>query len=126
MRTVSGFEIKVKREELLGKLRENRSNHLKHFEAAITGYHEKLRELAAQFSEQVEKDVAKADTKIFSIEKPRSYANVYDTLIGMLEMSVEDEITLDGDRYKMWCEDRWDWKDRFVGTVAAYSAGMSL
>ena len=55
------------------------------------------------------------------LKEPVDQTREYDRAIAMLEMSIGDEIVIDG---KMFCQlvrDEWDWSDEFLLTNSTYS-----
>ena len=115
------MEVKVSREDLLAKLKENRANHAKIVAEARLGYLERAIKKA---------EAAIADLKAgkpvslqsYALRMPEDYTSAYSTVIEMLEWSKDETITLAADEFRQFVEDRWDWKDGFLSTNALYSS----
>lgn len=113
------MNITVKKDELLAKLLANRKQHAAIVVEARKGYIEKAGVALMKRMEQL------ANGKIvalrFSLSVPTDHTDVYDTVIGMLNMAVEDELTLSPTEYRQLVEDEWDWTSSFLSNTAAYS-----
>lgn len=97
-------EVKVKRVDLLAKLKENRKNHTQLYKDAVEGY-------KVETTKRLEKALkkVKADELIgsVSITVPNDRTEQYDEAIAMLEMSVEDEIVLPKYEFNNYVLDKW-------------------
>ena len=124
-------EVKVNRQDLLTKVRENRALHVSEYRAACEGYKEqaiaRIDEIAAELREKIAN--LKAGKMIdlvavrFGLDAPRSYEKSYDQAIAMLEMSVDDEITLTDHEFAQYVLDDWEWQEHFKTETASYSRG---
>lgn len=114
--------IKVKKADLLATLRENRAKHNKIFLEACGGYRAAaIRELDNMLAE------AKAGKKIrrsVSLIEPADQTKDYDRVIRMMEMSVDDEITLDEHDFSQYVLDQWGWKKAWSASNMAYSSTL--
>jgi len=114
-------EIKVKVENLLEILKGNRQAHRAIFVEALEGYRKEAIEL-------LEKAVAdaKAGKKVntfIALEEPIDQTKDYDRAIGMLEMCVDEEITINDREYSQYVMDDWSWKGQFMATNTKYLLG---
>lgn len=97
-------EVKVKRVELLAKLRDNKTKHEQVYKDAIEGYRV-----------TVLKQLEKAKTKVekgelvgtLNINIPKDHTEQYTEVIAMLDMSVEDEIELNKYEFNNYVLDKW-------------------
>ena len=103
------IEIKVSREELLERLKENREKHLKAYEKAIKCWQKEL--------QSVLKTINTSDCVDFPYELealrgdcPDEYLNEYDRAIDMFSMCVKKTITIDSESFNTFCRDEWGWK----------------
>jgi sugar diacid utilization regulator len=121
-------EVKVRRDELLSVLRENRERHVREFAAACIGYREvALRKLEDSFQEAravVERlkegqTVSVVGFRI-SLSVPVNYEKAYDQIIRMMEMSVDAEIELTASQFACFVMDDWEWKDEWAASIAQY------
>jgi hypothetical protein len=112
--------VKVKREELLTKVRANRDAHRTLFLKAQEGY----RKLVIEELDRMLKD-AKEGLRIqrsVTLTEPSNHAKDYDRVITMLEMSVDDTVTLDAHDFDRYVMDNWDWSRFAPATNTAYAA----
>lgn len=112
-------DVKVNRIELLDVVKKNRDNHRKIFEEAVVGYREQaIKELGAHLKE------ARAGGRIrrtVTLVQPIDQTIEYDRAIKMLEMSVDDTVTLDEHTFQCLVMDDWGWKKTFLSANAMYS-----
>ena len=121
------MEFTFKKADVLARLKENREKHAKIVEEAREGWQDAAVKLIKSELAKVRKAKAPAHLS-FHLNPPVDYTDVYDTLIAQLELAQEDELELDGDQFRKMMEDKWDWREQFLGTNAAYSvtAAMSM
>lgn len=108
--------IKVNKALLLNYLKSN-------LEAHITEYNEAFLAFKEQAIKQLRSAIKKAkQDKIESISflKPECHINDYKTVIGMLEMSIDEEVYITSREFEQYVEDRWSWTDRFKTLNATY------
>jgi hypothetical protein len=123
-------EVKVRRDELLSVLRQNRERHLKEYEAACVGYREvALRRIEEGFQEarEVVGRLKEGQTVAvgfrISLSVPVSYEKAYDQIIRMMEMSVDTEIVLTASQFACFVMDDWEWKEEWASSNAQYILG---
>ena len=112
--------IKVKKEELLAKLKENKDTHRKIFLEAQEGY----RTLVIEQLETMLSD-ARGGKKInrhLSLSEPTDQTRDYDRVIRMLEMSQDDVVELSEHDFAQYVLDDWSWKRNFLVSNSVYSA----
>jgi hypothetical protein len=56
----------------------------------------------------------------FGLNVPQSHEKAYDQIIRMMEMSVDDEITLTCSQFACFVMDDWDWKEQWSASNATY------
>ncbi len=121
-------EVKVKRDELLAVLRENRERHVREYKAACIGYREvALRRLDESFHQAREavsrlKDGQTVSVMGFriSLSVPENYEKAYDQIIRMMEMSVDTEIVLTASQFACFVMDDWEGKEEWAASIAQY------
>ena len=114
--------IKVATSELIGIIKDNRTTHITEFKEAVESYQQEVVEV---LEEGLRK--AKAGKKYitsFHVQKPESHEDDYDTIIGMLELSVDETVTLDHNQYKQYVQNVWFWSDTFNSTKAYYQGKL--
>ncbi len=110
--------VKIKKEELLTKIKKNRNIHEAEYNQAFEGYKKAvingLEELIAN---------AKAGKELktsINLPTPHNYTDRYDQIITMLEMSVEDVIEIDNSDFNKYVLDNWEWKAISKGVFDTY------
>jgi hypothetical protein len=111
-------QVTVKKSELLLTLKKNRGEHRKIFEEAQQGYREEAISLLDKALEDARK--GKEIRTFIHLEAPVDQTKDYDRAIKMLEMEVEEEITLTQNEFSQYVLDDWTWKSQFVTTNALY------
>ncbi len=115
--------IKVSKTTLLATLRTNRDKHRQIFLEAQQGYREAvIAELDNMLAE------AKAGKKIrrsVTLTEPMDQTKDYDRAIQMLEMSVDETITLEEEDFREYVQDEWRWKGQFNLSNVRYSKSLS-
>jgi len=112
--------VKVKREDLLAKVRANRDAHRELFLKAQANY----RKFIIEEIDRMLAD-AKANRKIrrsIDLVEPRDHTSDYDRTIMMLEMSVDDTIILDATEFDRYVRDVWAWTYNDATTLREYAA----
>lgn len=112
--------VKVKREELLTKVQENRKSHRDLFEKAQEVYRE---EMISELDRMLED--AKRHLKIrrsVSLPEPEDHTKDYDRIITMLVMSVDPVIELDQATFAMYVMDQWQWSASFAANTISYTS----
>src|SRR5215471_11235331 len=100
-------QVKVKRADLLAKIRANRDAHWALFLKAQEGY----RKLVIEELDRMLAD-AKAGRPIrrsISLAEPADHTDDYERILAMLEMSVDDTIMLDAQEFNQYVLDNWEW-----------------
>lgn len=112
--------VRVKKEELLQTLRENRKEHRETFLEALEGYRAAaLKALTARIED------AKTTKRVslhFKLIEPQDQTREYDRIIKMLEMSVDERVELTQREFANYVMDDWEWTQQFLTSNSAYSA----
>lgn len=122
-------EVKVKREELLQVLQENRLRHIRDYKAACVGYRDfAQRRLEDSFQEAREAVARLKEGQTISVvgfrinlSAPVNYEKAYDQIIRMMEMSVDPEIILTASQFGCFVMDDWEWKKDWAASIAQYT-----
>lgn len=116
--------IKVKKDKLLEKLKQNRDAHRALFLKAQEGY----RKVVIQVLDRSLAEARKEGGKIriwFNIDAPIDHTRDYNRVIGMLQWHGEEDIELTEVEYTNYILDDWSWKSAFVSTSCSYSTSSS-
>ena len=121
-------EVKVKRDELLIVLKKNREQHLKDYTEACAGYRERALARISEIFEEAKgtiNSLKEGQTVAFmgfgfNLPVPQSHEKAYDQIIRMMEMSVDEEITLTCSQFGCFVMDDWDWKEQWSASNSVY------
>lgn len=118
--------IRVKKNELLEILHKNRKEHRNTFLDAQKVYRklviEKLDAKLAQAREGGQIHLR----ELTMIVEPQDHTRDYDRAIGMLEMSVEHEVSLSEHEYRTYVEDNWEWTRNWALSNSAYTSSPKI
>lgn len=122
MRYTDNFTIEVTKEDLLSVLTKNREQHIKSYNLAIGQYRMECIEELAQKLENVQDDkIPMGQFLMFNKLVPRTYEKEYNTVIGMLTMTIDKTFKINGATYRAWVLDEWEWKDSFASNTMDYA-----
>ena len=110
--------IKVKKDELLRKLIDNRDKHVSEYEDAVKGFKQSVIDELAEYLNRATAG-ENITTKIV-FDEPSCHEEDYDTVIEMLQMTVENEIYISMGEFRKYVQDKWNWKDGFSLTNSKY------
>lgn len=116
--------VKVKKDDLLARVRDNRDKHRAIFEDAVKGFRTKAVELLEQRLEDARK--GRRINIHINLPTPIDQTREYDRIIKMLEMSVDQEIELTQTEFTNYVMDDWSWKKMFSSTNAMYTATATV
>lgn len=113
--------VTLNRQELLDVLKDNREEHMKDYQEAMIEYR---KQAILELTEALKVAKGKNTNIVRGIKapEPQSFVGSYDTAIRMLEMSVDEDITLTYQEFQQYVEDKWQWKSVFNSTTTIYNA----
>lgn len=114
------MNVVVRRLEVLVALRENRAEHKEIYDEAVEGFKKKAKEKLQAKLDALESGKY-VDVNV-SLRKPQHYLKTFDRIIRMLEMSIDDEITLTEGQFSAYVMNDWDWMGNWALLNSAYSA----
>lgn len=117
--TVKGIQhIAVKKDDLITALEKNLEVHKTDYAEALAGYRAALLDdLTKKLADAKEnKDVP----HFIQLDVPEDHSKDYTRVIGMMKMSVDDQVLITSSEYSQYVMDDWGWKEKFVGTSNAY------
>ena len=131
--------VTVSKAELLAKLKTNLAAHTADYAEASARFREGLlaeldvrRKKIAEELDRIQQTFSQPDAKpvlpvadhgllyFGNLAVPASHVADYQRAIEMLEMSVNDEVTLDASEFRQFVRDEWSWKEEY-NTVSAMS-----
>lgn len=121
---IGDFEITVKRAALLDTLKANKARHEEDFKATFAAYSKALGErLEAMLAEVREGKPVSLHALSVKLPKPESHADDYDRVIGMLDMSVAEDVTITEQQYSQFVRDQWGWRQSYDSVSSSYKGG---
>lgn len=121
--------VTVNVQNLLDKMRTNRVEHQEIYTEAMAGYRTECVALLRKRLDQAESVAESGDGTVslgFSLRKPTSHVEEYDTIIEMLEWTTEATVELAMGEFNAWVRDRWDWQRTFLESNSMYSASATM
>lgn len=114
--------VTVSKDDLLKTLKDNREKHVQIYKDALEG-------ARAQYKTLLEAEIKKLDdgeqTSLYvNAPEPKNYEDLYTEVIEMLEMSVEDEVTLTRHEFQNYVQDKWV-SDHDKSILRAYALSSS-
>jgi|GEM_PF-3388229 len=103
------IEVSVNRIELIARLKRNRDKHETEYLVAIKLWQEDLAKKISQINPTELYAFPNSLSELRS-ECPQSYITIYDDIIEMFEMGINETILLDSDSFKQFCKDDWDFQ----------------
>lgn len=113
-------EITVNKAKLIETMKANREKHHEIVVEAQEGFRQKVIERLDELLE-LARDGRKINLHI-GLAMPEDHTDEYDTVIGMLELDLDDTVLLDMSQYRQWVQDQWGWQRSFTTSNAVYSA----
>lgn len=110
---------KINKSELIGVLTANRDGHREKFLAAQEAYRARVIEMLDQRLADA-REGRRIDLA-FRLPVPEDHTADYDREIRMLEMEVDENVTLDSRLFDQLVMDNWAWSPAFAATNAAYA-----
>jgi hypothetical protein len=112
--------VKINRDELLKKVKENRAKHEEAYNQAQTVFRE---EAVAKLASMLKTAKAGGEIELYvGLTRPEEHLKDYDQVITMLEMSVDEVIELENSLFAQYVMDKWSWARAFATNTVGYSA----
>lgn len=112
--------VRVKREAILERIKENRDKHRAQFEEALEDYRKGVLKELEEWLERARRGEKVRRATVLT--EPQDHTDDYNQIIDMLEMSVDDEIELTHQEFAQYVRDRWSWQGQFGTTMASNKA----
>lgn len=114
-------EVTIEKNALIQRIQENRNGHTAIYEEAIKGYYLAVaRWLEVQ---QENLNTGEPFETFFNEPRPENHTDDYDNVLDMLNMSVQDRITLSTTEFRQYVRDEWGWKREFLMSSSNYTNG---
>ena len=107
--------VRISKDELIERLKENRAKHRAEFEEGIEAYRAAV---IKELEDQLERALKGQDIQRFSLlQQPEDHTSDYDHALDLLEMSLDEEIELTADDFARYVRDDWGWKKQFASSI---------
>jgi len=114
-------EIKVEKEKLLTKLKDNREEHKKLVEKAKIGFKKQVKEKLEELLKKVDQDKKINLHELNEFDQPIDKTEEYDRAIEMLEMSVDKVVVVSQNEFKCFIQDDWSWSREMAFSNMKYA-----
>lgn len=112
--------VKVRKDELLAKLKSNRESHRALFLEAQEGYRDLV---IAELDKSLQDAREGREIRTYiRMDAPQDHTDDYDNVIEMLKMSVDDTIELKAIEFQCYVMDKWQWAQAAFVANSAYAA----
>ena len=114
-------KIKVEKKTLIDALVKNRAEHKRIYDEAFQGFKEEAIETAGKILDAA-KDAEHLGVIRLSLglTPPANNLKDYDRAIGMLEMSIDNEVEITSLEFQHYIQDDWGWKNSFLLSNTKY------
>lgn len=120
MFTLNNQQINVPRTLVLDAIKSGLERHRKEYQEALSDYQEATKQFFASAHERTEKgDFTNLN---FNLVPPRNYEEDYLVVMGMLEVSSDDIVSLDQSAYNAYFRGKWKWAADFTNSAMAYKS----
>lgn len=117
----SSDPYKVKKSDLLERIKANRQKHIADFEAANVEYRKRAEQALRAKLARVQEGRSFRLRYWPNLIPPQSHQREYDQVIGLLQMTTDDIINITASDYARFVEDDWEWKTEFSTALSNYS-----
>jgi hypothetical protein len=111
--------IKVKKADLIEKIKENKKNHIEMYDKAIIAYKKEALEQIKKITDEVNDGVL--DIKL-DLVTPIDNTDNYDKIIQIFEWEVKDEVELTQSEFKEYVQDETQFAQEAMFSNTLYSA----
>lgn len=119
-----GFDtVRVQKDVILAKLKDNRAAHRALFETALEGWHNLV---IQKLQEQLK--LARKNNRYqprWNLPMPQDHTSDYDQAIELLEFSLDEELELTSHEFAQYIRDDWGWKTDFINMSDTYAAAAT-
>lgn len=109
--------VRVKKQELMERVTENRDRHREQFEKGLDLYRDAVIAELETWLERARK--GKRIRVRTQLAAPEDHTSEYEQVLDMLSMSVEEEIELTAQEFAQYVRDDWGWRRQFTATMRA-------
>lgn len=119
-------EVRIQKEKLIAILTKNRSEHRDIFLAAQKKYREVVIEILDEQLKLAREGKPFLLARLTMLSAPQDHTKEYDTILRMLELSLDDVVTLSNSQFTQLVEDRWGWSRSWAASNSPYVTSSKL
>lgn len=113
-------KVRVKKEKLLSKLRENLEKHQSEFKEAREAWR-------GEVILEMKKNLAQAQDggeieRFIHLDEPIDHSDDYRHVISLLEASEDEILVINSAEFRQYYEDQWRWTEQHKNAIQTYSA----
>lgn len=110
--------VTVKKDDLIAKVQANRDKHRGEYESAFEGYRKAcIRALETNLESF---NAGLCQRVLINEQPPEDHTKDYDRVLMMLQMSVNDEVTVNAVAFSQYVLDDWGWKQNWIASNSKY------
>lgn len=118
-------DVRIKKHDLIGKLRENRKEHIEIYREAEAAYRNRVARLLAKVLSEINAEVetdawVKSLKELTELSAPQTHKKNYDRALAMLEVECSDVVTLSAADFMRYVQDEWDWSRSWAVSNSHY------
>ena len=113
--------ITIKKDKLIAKIKENRTEHEKIYKEAVAGYKIILEHELKEKLKKLE-DGEFIDPYI-RVSQPTNHLKEYDCAVSMLEYDIHETVVLSKSEFDCYILDDWSWKNSYISGSNANITG---
>lgn len=113
-------QVTVDTKTLIDTITTNRETHIVDYKDA----HAKWADQATEYHRQQFESLTQNQHEVTNLEKPeepQNYVDSYNVALKMLEMSVDESVTLSNQEFQQFVLDEWHWAHSFRSSVNSYT-----
>lgn len=112
--------VRVNKADLLERIKKNRDEHRQIYEEAMAGWKKAVTD---ELEKMYEDALNGRDFRLaVRLERPEDHTDEYDTIIELLDMSLDEELELPYNEFANYALDKWGWQGRFLSMSASYGS----
>jgi histidyl-tRNA synthetase len=111
--------IKVDKQKLIDKIKENKANHIKEYDEAVKAFKEEAQKRIAELSENLA--AGKFDKMKLSMTVPENRSEEYDKLVTQFEWELDKEVELSQGEFNEYIHDETPFAKQAKFSNMAYS-----
>lgn len=116
-------DVSMRKDELLKKLEENRTNHRSTFEQAMDVYGKAITELLENLKQRALEGKVIPQRALYELPMPEDHTREYDVAIEMLHHDTRDVLVLSNQDFQRYHMNQWEWTQSFTANTESYVTG---